>query len=114
MRTTIALRSSPVSLIGRQIQRVDSMPPADSESLKPLQMVLRQLREIKSLREASPGVFHCRGLVFVQFQVNDGVVIAELRKPGGRGFDRYAVGTAPGQRKLVDDAKRRAANVDDE
>jgi hypothetical protein len=90
------------------------MTPADSESLKPLQMVLRQLREIKGLREASPGVFHCRGAVFVQFQVSDGVVSAELKKPGGRGFDRYAVATAPGQRKLVDDAKRRAAHADDE
>jgi hypothetical protein len=79
-----------------------------------MQMVLRQLREIKGLREASPGVFHCRGTVFVQFQVSDGVVSAELKKPGGRGFDRYAVATAPGQRKLVDDAKRRAAHADDE
>jgi hypothetical protein len=90
------------------------MTPADIEALKPLQMVLRQLREIKGLREVSPGAFHCRGAVFVQFLVGDGLVSAELKKPGGRGFDRYALATAPGQRKFVDDAKRRAANADDE
>ena len=39
---------------------------------------------------------------------------ADLKKPGGSGFDRYPIATPPEQRKLVDDAKRRAGRGDDD
>jgi hypothetical protein len=90
------------------------MAHADADALKALLPLLRQLREIKGLREVSPGVFHNRGAAFVHFHVVDGRVHADLKKPGGSGFDRYAVDTPPGQRKLVDDAKRRAGRGDDD
>ena len=89
------------------------MAQARPEDLAPLQTLLRQLREIKGMREVRPGTFHNRGTAWLQFLVEDGVTIAELKKPGGSGFDRYALDTPPSQRKLVDDAKRRARGDDE-
>ena len=66
------------------------MARADAESLKPLALLLRQLREIKGVKEKQPGVFHARQDAFIQFHDEGGVLHAELKKAGGAGFDRFA------------------------
>jgi len=88
------------------------MAHADEAALARLLPVLRQLREIKGLREMKPGIFYLKGSAFIHFHDEAGVLVADLKKAGGSGFDRYPVDTAPSQRKLVDDAKRRVARHD--
>ena len=90
------------------------MAHADAAALQRLLPVLRQLRDIKGLREKQPGIFYCRGAAFIHFHDEGGALVVDLKKAGGSGFDRYAVDTAVGQRKLVDDAKRRAGRGDDD
>jgi hypothetical protein len=90
------------------------MAAADSSTLHALLPLLRQLRDIKGVREARPGVFQLRGNPFLQFLVDAGAPVAELKKAGGSGFDRYGLETAVQQRKLIDDAKRRAARSDED
>ncbi len=90
------------------------MAHADPKVLEPLLPLLRQLREIKGLKEVRPGIFHLRGTAFVHFHDEQGQFSADLKKPGGSGFDRYRIATPPEQRKLVDDAKRRAGRGDDD
>jgi len=84
---------------------------AELQSLLPL---LRQLRDIKGLREVRPGIFHCRGVAFIQLHSDGAILHAELKKGGGSGFDRYPLDTPAGQRKLVDDARRRAGHSDED
>ena len=43
------------------------MPQADAAALQPVQSLLRQLREIKGVREVRPGVFQVRSIAFIQF-----------------------------------------------
>jgi hypothetical protein len=90
------------------------MAHADAKALETLLPLLRQLRDIKGVKEARPGVFHCRGTPFIHFHDEQGALHAELKKAGGSGFDRYPLATPAAQRKLVDDAKRRAARGDDD
>lgn len=90
------------------------MPTADATALQPMQALLRQLREIKGVRELRPGTFQVRGAAFIQFHTENGVLHAELKKPGGSGFDRFALETSPQQRKLLDEARLRAGRLDDE
>ncbi len=90
------------------------MTAPNADALKALLPLLRQLRDIKGVRESMPGRFVCRQITLVQFVENAGVVGAELKKAGGSGVDRYALDTPAQQRKLVDDAKRRASALDDE
>ncbi len=90
------------------------MAHADEAALARLLPVLRQLRDIKGLREMKPGIFYLKGSAFIHFHDEAGVLVADLKKAGGSGFDRYAVDTAPGQRKLIDDAKRRVAKLDED
>ena len=90
------------------------MAHADAKALEVLLPVLRQLRDIKGLKEVKPGIFYCRGAAFLHFHDDHGHLVADLKKPGGSGFDRYPVDTPPAQRKLVDDAKRRAGRGDDD
>jgi hypothetical protein len=90
------------------------MAHANDAALQALLPLLRQLREIKGLREKSPGIFYCRGAAFLHFHDDGGALAADLKKAGGSGFDRYAVDTPAAQRKLVDDAKRRAGRSDDD
>lgn len=90
------------------------MTPATEDTLKTLLPLLRLLREIKGLREARPGVFQHRTRPFLQIVEADGVASAELRKAGAGGFDRFAVASPTDQRKLVDEAKRRAARSDED
>jgi hypothetical protein len=55
-----------------------------------------------------------KGSAFIHFHDEAGALVADLKKAGGSGFDRYPVDTPPGQRKLVDDAKRRAGRSDED
>jgi hypothetical protein len=90
------------------------MAHADETALQRLLPLLRQLREIKGLREMKPGIFYLKGSAFIHFHDEAGALVADLKKAGGSGFDRYPVDTPPGQRKLVDDAKRRAGRSDED
>ncbi|CAN5694105.1 hypothetical protein BH11PSE8_BH11PSE8_13690 [soil metagenome] len=90
------------------------MAHADEDALKRLLPLLRQLREIKGLREMKPGIFYIRGAAFIHFHEDAGVLVADLKKTTGTGFDRYPVDAPTGQRKLVDDAKRRAGRAGDD
>jgi hypothetical protein len=90
------------------------MPQADAAALQPVQSLLRQLREIKGVREVRPGVFQVRGNAFISFLDDGGSLRADLKKPGGSGFDRFALDTPAHQRKLVDEARLRAARLDDD
>jgi hypothetical protein len=90
------------------------MARADATALQPLLPLLRQLREIKGLKETQPGVFQARREAFIQIHDEGGALHAEMKKPGGAGVDRYPLATAVEQRKLLDDAKLRARRFDDE
>ncbi len=90
------------------------MARADAEALKPLAPLLRQLREIKGVKEKSAGIFHGRNEAFVHFHVEAGTLFADLKKAGGAGFDRLPLATPVEQRKLVDDARLRARRFDDD
>ena len=59
------------------------MARADAEALRSLLPVLRQLREIKGVKETQPGVFYARRDAFIQFHDEGGVLHADLKKPGG-------------------------------
>ena len=84
------------------------MARAEAEALQKLLPVLRQLREIKGVQETKPGIFYARRDAFIHFHDEGGALFADLKKPGGSGFDRYPLDTPAQQRKLVDDAKLRA------
>ena len=90
------------------------MAHATAADLQPLGTLLRQLRELPGVREKSTGIFYCRGAAFVHFHSEPGALFADLKKPGGSGFDRYALTTPPDQRKFIDDAKRRAGRAGDD
>lgn len=90
------------------------MAHADEAALARILPVLRQLREIRGLREMKPGIFYLKGSAFIHFHDDAGALVADLKKAGGSGFDRYPVDATPGQRKLVDDAKRRVARLDED
>ena len=90
------------------------MAHADGAALQRLLPLLRQLREIKGLREMQPGIFYLKGSAFLHFHDDAGALVGDLKKTGGSGFERYPLDTAPGQRKLLDDAKRRVNRHDDE
>jgi hypothetical protein len=90
------------------------MAHADEAALQQLLPLLRQLREIKALREMKPGIFYLKGSAFIHFHDEAGVLIGDLKKTSGSGFDRYPVDTPSGQRKLADDAKRRANRHEDD
>jgi len=89
------------------------MAHADDAALQPLLPLLRQLREIRGLREMKNGIFYLKGTAFLHFHVHDAALVADLKKAGGSGFDRYQVGTPPQQRKLVEDARRRVERIND-
>jgi len=90
------------------------MAHIDEAALARLLPLLRQLREIKTLREIKPGIFYLKSSAFIHFHDEAGVLVADLKRASGSGFDRYPVDAATGQRKLVDDAKRRAARGEED
>ena len=90
------------------------MAHADDDALERLLPLLRQLREIKGLREMKPGIFHVKGAAFIHFHEAADALVGDLKKAGGSGFDRYPVDTPAGQRKLFEDAKRRVGSSGDD
>ena len=90
------------------------MARADAAALQTLLPTLRQLREIKGLKEKQPGIFYARNDAFLHFHDEGGALHADLKKAGGSGFDRYPLATPAEQRRLVDDAKLRARRFDDD
>ena len=90
------------------------MAHADDAALARLLPLLRQLRALPGLREMKPGIFYLKGSAFVHFHEEAGALIADLKRARGGGFDRYPVDAPPGQRKLIDDAKRRVARQDED
>ena len=90
------------------------MAHADDAALARLLPLLRQLRALPGLREMKPGIFYLKGSAFVHFHEEAGALIADLKRASGGGFDRYPVDAPPGQRKLIDDAKRRVARQDED
>jgi len=89
------------------------MAHADDAALQRLLSLIRQLREIKGLREMKPGIFYLKGAAFLHFHEEGGALFGDLKRARG-GFDRYPVDTPVGQRKLLDDAKRSVDRGDDE
>jgi hypothetical protein len=90
------------------------MARAGADALRTLLPLLRQLREIKGLKETQPGSFYARRDAFIHFHDEGGVLHAELKKPGGSGFDRFALATPADERKLVEEARLRARRFDEE
>lgn len=90
------------------------MAHADNAALARLLPLLRQLRVVPGVREMGPGIFCLKGSAFIHFHDEAGVLFADLKRASGSGFDRYPVDAPPGQRKLIDDAKRRVARHDEE
>jgi hypothetical protein len=91
-----------------------AMAHATPEDLSALTALLRQLREIKGLTEKRPGIYYYKANAFIHFHNNESVIEADMKKVPGSGFDRYAVGTAEQQRKLVDEAKKRVRKLEDD
>jgi hypothetical protein len=89
-------------------------PAPSPEALEALRPMLRQLREIKGLAEARPGVVQRRGKPFATVVATGAGLLVELAKPGGSGADRLPADTPPQQRKVVDEARLRAKRLDDE
>lgn len=90
------------------------MARAGADALKSLLPLLRQLREIRGVKETQPGSFQARRDAYIQFHDDDGVLSVELKKPGGAGFDRFPLGSPAEQRKFIDEAKLRARRFDDD
>lgn len=90
------------------------MAHADAAALQRVVPLLRQLRELSGVREKSPGIFYLGGAAYAHFHEEQGALIADLKKPGGGGFDRFPLDTPAGQRKFIDEAKRRAARADED
>lgn len=90
------------------------MARAGPDALKALSPLLRQLREIKGVKETQPGTFYARRDAYIHFHDDDGRLSADLKKPGGAGFDRFPLASAPEQRTFVDEAKLRARRFDDD
>ncbi|MEO8078990.1 MAG: hypothetical protein ABI641_00575 [Caldimonas sp.] len=90
------------------------MARAEADALRALLPVLRQLRELKGVKEIRPGVFHARRDAFIHFHDDGGALFADLKKPGGSGFDRFALATAVEQRKFVEEATLRARRFDED
>ena len=88
------------------------MAHASSEDLQAVLPLLRQLREIKTLKEKQPGIFYCRSAAFLHFHSEGRLLVADLKKASGGGFDRYPLTSTLAQRKLLGDAKLRAMRAE--
>ena len=91
------------------------MARADAEALRSLlPRAAPAARDQGREGNAARDVFHARRDAFIHFHDEGGVLHADLKKPGGSGFDRFPLATPAEQRKLVDEAKLRARRLDDE
>ena len=88
------------------------MAHASPEALQAVLPLLRQLRDIKTLKEKQPGIFYCRSAAFLHFHDESGALVADLKKASGSGFDRYPLTNPLAHRKLLDETKLRALRAD--
>ena len=91
---------------------VETMAHASPEALQAVLPLLRQLRDIKTLKEKQPGIFYCRSAAFLHFHDEGGALVADLKKASGSGFDRYPLTNPLAHRKLLDETKLRALRAD--
>ena len=92
----------------------EPLMPLTPDAVVRLTDVMRQLRAIPQVRERAPGTFVLVGQPFVQIDEAGDVLVAQLRKLSGTGFDAFPVGEPPDRRRFVDEAKRRAAKITDD
>ena len=88
------------------------MAHASPDALQSVLPLLRQLRDIRTLKEKQPGVFYCRSAAFLHFHDEGGALVADLKKTSVSGFDRYPLTSPLAQRKLLEDTKLRALRAD--
>ena len=88
------------------------MPIATNDQLLDYGALRRQLRDIKGLTEKRSGVFEAGGRPLVELHFENGAVVALLRSR--HGDTRHPLATPVDQRKLVDEARRRMLERDDD
>ncbi len=90
------------------------MARADADDLQQLLPLLRQLRAITGLREDKPGIFYLKRDAFLHFHRDGELLVADLKRTLGSGFDRMPADTPVHQRTLVEEARRRATRLDED
>lgn len=90
------------------------MPKAGPDALARVSETIRQLRAIPQVRERAAGTFELLGRPFAQFVDDGGRLSVELRKASGSGTESFPVDDPAHQRRLVDEAKRRATKILDD
>ncbi len=89
--------------------------PLDPQTLEPLRAMLRQLRDIKGVTERRPGVFYVGSTLLLQIGRDaHGGVHADIRRVASSASDRMPLDGAEQQRRVVDEARKRAAKLDDD
>lgn len=76
------------------------MKHAGPDTLARLAPLLQRLRGMAGLQERKPGIFYRRGGAFLHFHEDPAGLFADA-KLDGRGFQRFAVGTAEQQLHLA-------------
>lgn len=83
------------------------MKHATATALDRLEPLLATLRALPTLKETSRGVFYRRGKAFLHFHEDPEGLFADVRDPGGAGFDRIDVTREAGRRDLLAAARAR-------
>lgn len=76
------------------------MKHASAETLRQLEPLLAQVREIDSLRERKPGIFYRGSSAFLHFHEDAIGLFADV-KLGGNHFERIAVSTERQRRDFI-------------
>ena len=89
------------------------MSTLDPDTLARLAPLRRQLRDLKGLTEARPGVFTFRGATIIALVAAEGGPRAEMynASTGSAATQRFALDAPAGQRQLVDEARRRVVRL---
>jgi hypothetical protein len=91
------------------------MSQPDADTLARIAPLRRQLRDIKGISESRAGVFACAGKPLIELVMRDTKLLAELRGAGaGQTVLRFEVDEPLQARKLVEEARRRVARMDDD
>ncbi|MDE2048133.1 MAG: hypothetical protein KGJ44_06985 [Betaproteobacteria bacterium] len=94
------------------------MAHASDTALAGLRELLRQLRAVPGLTEKRPGTYYWKSQAFIHFheEPSEGGVrlSADIKKVPGSGFDRLPVDTPEQQRRLLDEARKRARKLEDD